>query len=392
MRSIENFEDHPEYGAQQLRDLGFTNNDLLVAITEGGETPFVIGAAHEAASISKNQTWFLFCNPVESLQTVERSREVFLHSGIRSVSFPTGPMALAGSTRLQASTVLMLAAGAAMFAAHDGRDPVERVDEFRWALKSTDFSVLAPLISREAEAYAKGNRCLHAAGEHAVTVLTDTTERSPTFSISPFENDLHEGDRKSWTYLTIPTASTASEAWEAILMRPPRALTWKAVAKKYDRGVMDGFNFSSEAIARRRKELGAPLVYSVESHSGHLHLSIGGRSATLACRASRLTEHLILKCAMNMSSTLVMGRLGRFESNLMLFVKASNNKLIDRSIRFVSMLLADRGAKFTYEQICEALFEVRANLDPEESVVLKTVEHLTSASSGRATGSNGRTA
>lgn len=378
VRSIENFEDHPEYGAQQLRDLGFGKKDLLVAITEGGETPFVIGSALEAATISGHPTWFLYCNPRASLMSLQRSREVFDHARIRNVSLPTGPMALTGSTRLQASTVLMLAAGAALFSAQDGGDPLERVDEFKWALKSTDFTVLAPLIAREAEAYAKGNRCLHAASEHAITVLTDTTERSPTFSIAPFENDLHPADRKAWTYLVIPHATTAKQAWNAVLMRAPRALTWASVAKKYDQRVVEGFNFSSEAISRRHREIGAPLVYSVESQAGTLQLSIGGRAATIPCRAaSRMTEHLILKCALNMSSTLVMGRLGRFESNLMLFVKASNNKLIDRSIRFISLLLADRGHSFTYEEICHALFETRTQLDPEESIVLKTLARLT---------------
>ena len=380
VRSIENFEDHPEYGAQQLRDLGFSKKDLLIAITEGGETPFVIGAAHEATTISSQATWFLFCNPKESLVGIERSQEIFNHQRIRSVSLPTGPMALAGSTRLQASTVLMLAAGSAVFAAASGDDPLKQIQEFRSLFKASDFTVLAPLISREAEAYAKGSRCLHAADEHAVTVLTDTTERSPTFSIAPFENSLSPADLKAWTYLTIPTAQTASQAWEAILMRAPRALNWKAVSQKYGTSVIAGFNFSKEVVARRRKETGAPLVYSVESQSGNLHFSIGGRSANIPCQASRLVEHLILKCALNMSSTLVMGRLGRFESNLMLFVKASNNKLIDRSIRFAALLLGDQGHKFTYEEICHALFEMRSTLEPETSIVLKTLKHLTASS------------
>ncbi|RYZ75727.1 MAG: SIS domain-containing protein, partial [Proteobacteria bacterium] len=122
VRSIENFEDHPEFGARQLRDLGFSANDLLIATTEGGETPFVIGATLEAAAISKFAPWFLYCNPTESLMSLERCRSIFNHSGIQSVSLSTGPMAVCGSTRLQASTVLMLTAGAALFAAHDNGD------------------------------------------------------------------------------------------------------------------------------------------------------------------------------------------------------------------------------------------------------------------------------
>ena len=384
VRSIENFEDHPEYGAQQLRDLGFGARDLLVATTEGGETPFVIGAAQEAATISHHPTWFLFCNPQATLLNLERCHSTFENKNIRSLSLATGPMALAGSTRLQASTVLMLAAGSALFAAKNPADPEtsvtasawSHVEEFRAMLAKSDFSVLAPLISREAEAYAKGKRCVHSAGEHAITVMTDTTERSPTFSIAPFENEQRPSDRPAWTYLHVPNTQSAEQAWEAVLMRKPRALTWKSVAQKYDAGVLAGFNFSNDVITRRKKELGSPLIFSVEGHDGHLHLSVGGRSATLPFEGSILTEHLLLKCAMNMSSTLVMGRLGRFESNLMLFVKASNNKLIDRSIRFIQLLALDRGLNFDYEAVCHALFEVRVDLDPEESIVLKTLDRL----------------
>ncbi len=262
-----------------------------------------------------------------------------------------------------------------------GSDPWVHVQEFRTNFSALDFSVLAPLISREAEAYSKGNRCLHAADEHAITVLTDTTERSPTFSIAPFENEFVAGDRLAWTYLTIPSVARPDHAWEKILMRPPRPLTWKSVAGKYDATVMTGFDFSQQTVLRRRMRAGAPLVFSVESVAGHLHLSIGGRSVSLPVSGSRLTEHLVLKCAMNMCSTLVMGRLGRFESNLMLFVKASNNKLIDRAIRYIRLLLEDRGLTSSYEDVCHALFEVRLTLDPEDSIVLRTLEKLTSQSS-----------
>jgi N-acetylmuramic acid 6-phosphate etherase len=36
VRSIERFEDYPDYGARQLRESGFADGDLMVGITEGG--------------------------------------------------------------------------------------------------------------------------------------------------------------------------------------------------------------------------------------------------------------------------------------------------------------------------------------------------------------------
>ncbi len=77
IKSIESFEDKVSYGARQLLELGFSNGDLLISSSEGGETPFVIGATQEAAKISKQKPYFFFCNPSEILRgLVERSREV----------------------------------------------------------------------------------------------------------------------------------------------------------------------------------------------------------------------------------------------------------------------------------------------------------------------------
>jgi len=60
-----------------MNDLGFTKNDLLIASTEGGETPWVIGATEEAARICVKKPWYLYCNPDDILiKTVERSRRV----------------------------------------------------------------------------------------------------------------------------------------------------------------------------------------------------------------------------------------------------------------------------------------------------------------------------
>ena len=115
VKSVENFEDFPEYGIRHLLDLGFKEGDLLIAITEGGETPYVIGTVHGALQHSKVNPWFVFCNPTELLtQTVERSREILTNSRVKTMCLPVGPMALSGSTRLQAATAQMFAVGSAL--------------------------------------------------------------------------------------------------------------------------------------------------------------------------------------------------------------------------------------------------------------------------------------
>ena len=98
IRSIENFEDFPQYGARQLIEAGFKDGDLLVGTTEGGETPFVIGAVEEASRTSKIKPFFLYCNPDDILcEVAERSKNVILNPSIEKINLTVGPMAVTGS-------------------------------------------------------------------------------------------------------------------------------------------------------------------------------------------------------------------------------------------------------------------------------------------------------
>ncbi len=79
---------------------------------------------------------------------------------------------------------------------------------------------------------------------------------------------------------------------------------------------------------------------------------------------------------LNAHSTLLMGRMGRYQSNIMTYVRPSNNKLIDRAIRYVQYLLRQRGIEIAYEEVCQALFRCREGLGQNEAIVLKTLAAL----------------
>lgn len=121
------------------------------------------------------------------------------------------------------------------------------------------------------------------------------------------------------------------------------------------------------------------MILEIDRSAQGIRFRMNDVSVDLPRPARRLDEHLLLKCALNICSTLVMGRLRRFEGNLMLFVRSSNNKLIDRSIRFVGLLLEEAGIQsFSYEDICHALFETLEDLEPGEAAVPKVYERLRS--------------
>jgi N-acetylmuramic acid 6-phosphate etherase len=381
VRSIDNFEDHPEFGARQLHDLGFIDGDLLIANTEGGETPFVIGATEEAARAGRLKPYFLFCNPAGILRaTVERSRRVLDNPLINSISIPTGPMALSGSTRLQATTAGMLATGAALFAATtpDG-SPAAWIEEFSEVLATTDWKALAPLIEQESAIYANHEFCVHRTSRYGITVLTDTTERTPTFSLFPFENTLDGGGDASWTYLSIPGAKSSLDAWERVLGRQPRPLDWQTFRDRFGMERTLGYDFSANSLERRRRQLGQDRVhvFDIADRDADVVFSINGADACFRRPRTLLCEHLLMKCAMNIASTLVMGRLNRFYGNVMVFVRPTNNKLVDRSIRFIRLLLDEAGRpRLTYEQVCLALFEEFEASRGDEPVVVRTFEGL----------------
>jgi N-acetylmuramic acid 6-phosphate etherase len=380
VRSIDNFEDHPEFGVRQLHDVGFTDGDLLISNTEGGETPFVIGATEEAARASHRQPYFLFCNPADILrQTAERSRHVLDNPQVHAISLPTGPMALSGSTRLQATTAGMLATGAALFAAVEPNgSPATWIEEFSLLLNNTNWKALAPVIEKESAIYTNIEFCVHRTARYGITILTDTTERTPTFSLFPFESAFDEPGHASWTYLSIPDVKSSVEAWKHLLGRLPRPVDWEAYRDRYGMERILGYDFST-SLERRRRQLGTDHVhvFDIADQDADVVFSIEGAEARFRRPHSLLCEHLLVKCAMNIVSTLVMGRMNRFYGNVMVFVRPTNNKLIDRSIRYIRLLLEDEGlSPLTYEDVCLGLFQEFEESRADEPVVIQTFERL----------------
>src|SRR5208282_4241626 len=87
------------------RDLSVSANDVVFAITEGGETSFVIGTAWAGVEAGE-KVYFVYNNPDDILcEHVQRSREVIQDARIEKLNLTTGPMAITGSTRMQATSI-----------------------------------------------------------------------------------------------------------------------------------------------------------------------------------------------------------------------------------------------------------------------------------------------
>lgn len=427
IRSIEGFEDYQSFGREQLAAAGAGPGDVLLAISEGGETSSVIGSIWEALDRGA-EVCYAFNNPADLLCAhVERSREVIQEPRVLVLDLTTGPMAVAGSTRMQAVTAELLVLGAVLesvasellgASAEPLGTSVERFEALLEALREpAAVEAVAGLIALEEGVYRQAGLVTYLTSDHLLDILTDTTERAPTFSLPPFRPRGELQAEPSWAYVADPTR-TNDEAWREVLGRPPRGLDWPPetyrrlgadealVAKSPALSAGDllafeiGERIDPERLHRPGSRLmvvqtGGPAepVWQAARAGAHQGAEVVGLvlgpvapevpeplfQIPLRLRQTplRLPAHLALKLVFNTLSTGTMARLGRIEGNWMMYVETTNKKLVDRSTR----LLVELGG-VDYETACIALHETLAELRRRPSTdrpvppVVLTLERL----------------
>lgn len=248
IKSVESFEDYQGFGRRQIRDVGISSGDLCIAISEGGETSSVIGTAWEAIDVGAD-VYFLYNNPTATLvEGITRSRELIEHPAVTAIDLTTGPMAIAGSTRMQATTIEMLVVGSAIDNAvpaileanevppEDRRFvtslPTDRYtqvfSELLDSLSTDDaLGTLAACTLLEEEVYRRSGLVTYVADRFLLDVFSDTSERTPTFNLPPMRSTEESGDQPSWAFAKHPRLKTP-EAWHAMLNHKPRGLEWDA--------------------------------------------------------------------------------------------------------------------------------------------------------------------
>lgn len=377
IKSVESFEDKTDYGERQLLELGFGPRDLLLASTEGGETPFVIGACNTAAAVSERAPYFLYCNPDEVLLPIHRSREVLENPAIKKINLTVGPMAISGSTRMQASTVLMLGIGVGLLYRHEGSAEFRKFfPDFLARLTRTPYELMAKFTELEARLYGEKKYLNYLTDPHlGISILTDTTERSPTFSLRGFENKLDASGESALAYLFLRDGKNAQEAWEELLWRTPRPVEWKELDGRINRQKVLGFDISEAGWKERRARLPSEDFF-ISYDSGEVRFQCQDLTEVFTWGTEPLVNHLMVKMLLNAHSTLIMGLLDRYEGNVMTWVRPSNNKLIDRAARYITQLLSVKGRSVPYETVVQKIFEEMEVVKENEPVVIRVVEKL----------------
>lgn len=413
IRSVEYFEDYQQFGRQQVKEMNITEGDVLIAITEGGETSSVLGTVDESANRGA-KVFLLFNNPADILaKYIERSRKAIEDPRVTVVDLYCGPMAVAGSTRMQATTSEQLIGGAAleiilsrclqqvllpeeMEIIHVRN--VDYAEEFATLLNElssdNNTKTLGRYLEMEKEIYQDNGLITYFAKDFLLDIFTDTTERAPTFMLPPFKKFDDQVSLPSWAFVKNPLLPT-TEAWEYVLGRPVRCLEWTSdlyrqmgvpdslasAPPQLDKNQIVKFHIGNEEDLSRlsrtpnravnilgSREMESPLYgeYKVafdrcaEKFQGRTSLLVGNSSEPADCRIScnpvpsalNLMDHMAIKLVLNTVSTGTMILMGRVTSNWMSWVEVSNKKLRDRGIRLISEL-----CEVSYKEACYALHE-----------------------------------
>ena len=440
IKSVEGFEDFTEFGKKQIGDLGVSGKDVVFAITEGGETSFVIGTAWQGLEVGA-KVYFVYNNPDDILcQHVKRSREVIQEPRIEKINLTTGPMSITGSTRMQATTIqlcVMLTVlemvlrdlmkelepkgPGALDSASVPSEFLKKLEEMHGNLTSPEFrSQLARAVSLEETVYRSKHKNNYFADRFGIDVLTDTTERSPTYCSPPFRKFDDTTATESWSFLFLPYQDTP-KAWERIIKRQPKCVEWTEkevralvsedkVARTYEivrkistaelmrfKVGLDGLKYrplgkGDSAVGIVSETEKASLLSKDGFHRRQLEAAQKAGAQTGVIYVGRKesfkeisdflakwnpqcvvvlapvpsTDFLLdgvtrvgLKMMLNALSTCTMVRLGRVIGNYMVWVVPSNLKLIDRSTRYIQRLTG-----LDYQAANRLLFEVIEYVEP----------------------------
>ncbi len=241
--SLEGFEDLQLMGKLQLIDNKIQKEDVVFEFTEGGETSAGIGAVLAAAKLYDNQPtqniYFGYNNPDSVLMPFDRSRAVLENPLITKLNLATGPQALSGSTRMQATTIGLYVSGIILeqaiyhilkdilspteMTALGFKNPVvlkQRLLDFAQIQNSIYQSAdqIAAWTDLEAETYIAHHKSTYLAEKALLPVFVDVTERAPTFRLAPLDM-INAKEKHSWIQVWS-TAESSQKAWDMLLGRP----------------------------------------------------------------------------------------------------------------------------------------------------------------------------
>ncbi|MES2122737.1 MAG: SIS domain-containing protein [Chlamydiota bacterium] len=389
VRAKEGFEDSIQNGEEALKDVHLGSSDTVFLISASGSASFNVGCGHYSAE--KGAKVYYFYN---STFIPSRTQELFdrTHNPVIPLQLDTGPQAITGSTRLQAASLAEACLGGLLASAsycalgNDERAhnfPIELVEKLQigMALVEQQLKSIGWFAEKQKEIFSDPRSNFRELGDHSnqgyVTllasedsireVLIDATETSPTFSTNPIRRE-HELSRKRAEFRAyLVGEETNLKAWRALLGREIHFEDLTDVQSFILSTQEDGINaYERRPTGRGNFLMGVAKIDETQSISetllSHLKNADGETGLLLICR-SQLTElqkeplkgftgncifienvphdplgiaeTIVTKQTLNLISNASMVLMNKVLGNRMIDVRASNRKLIDRSMRLI---------------------------------------------------------
>ncbi len=378
IRAVEFFEDYETLSAQQVDELNVGKGDLLIGVTATAETTSILSTAYRASLRGASVCMVVCSDPKSLLGKMERADRLYTRDMVDVVYLPCGPMAVTGSTRMQSSTIEQLVLATAFenalcTIAGKPFDKAYYAQAFRSAIaynQSDDcVSQIAAYAQEEASLYGGNGYVTYFTEHYMLDILTDSTERGPTFATPPLRQQKRKDLPLSWAFAKN-TRYTTPQAWLDCFGRDPRCIQWDedtyrrlGVTEKipdisYDR--LLEFEIGNEPDLERESmsntvaiwvdsEMpGADFSRCAAPYSRKLHLVFAVDHTPTALD---IFEHIGMKMILNAISTAAAALYGRISGNYMTFLDMSNKKLIDRGSRIIHEL-----CNVPYEKALEELF------------------------------------
>lgn len=297
--ALEGLEDLQLVGRLQLLDRGVEKGDTVFCVTEGGETSSVIGTILTAVEQygelttekiyeAKKLLYFIYNNPDDVLSPFDRSRVVIEHPAITNINLSTGPQAITGSTRIQATTSETFILGIILeegiyrvlkklltseelselgfrccsgpvYGAKIGdtkkelsvtendrhcdiiseKGLLQRLSSFDKIMRyiANSLEDIAQFTMQESETYKNKKYVTYFARKALITVFIDCAERSPTFRLFPLDT-VAEKKRKCWVQVWT-AGKDHKEAWQNFLNRDFRGLEEKFYKPDFETKIDD---------------------------------------------------------------------------------------------------------------------------------------------------------
>ena len=389
IRAKEGFEDSEEDGARSLASFHLRAEDTVILISASGSASFNVGCGHFAANEGAQVYYFY-----NSEELPSRTRQLFSRENnpVRPLELDIGPQAISGSTRLQGASLAELCLGALLGSvcfytegneADGGKYAEEILEKMREGslLVAQQLETIGQFAKKESTVLlspgANFRRIRDETDQGYVTliggrdaireILVDTTEASPTFSVNPIRREGETEQKRGEFRAYLVGEPDNRAAWELLLGRKSEAEALREMGEfllglevegnhSYDRQPTGPGNFVVGVAKRGDPTRILPILNEVQSRGGDAGMILLSNeksphsypvlTLTLEKVPSDrlgLVESLLLKQVLNLISNGTMILSGKVHGNRMVDVRASNRKLIDRSLRLIKEIWEESG-------------------------------------------------